>query len=946
MKSKEDKSKNESKTPRLTPQEKIMEINDLKSKINYKKDSKQYNVQLTILEEIKKLKINLEITDKNKNKLIYITAISLNELISLNNFFKKFKDYSEAFGYLLKNFTKIDRTKIQYFNNNRDIKIILLFAVNDFLEEDENNDDIIEEGIELILHHYNMNTNKALANLTSVINTIKGSLEKINFSIKDIKTNINNDKSEKDKKINELEKTFIKKLEQIKNGRKNYINNKDVDNEMQTIFEEKFTEIYSKFEDYNNDIINLRQSIEDGYAKQKNEINKNNKLFFEKESELSKLIMDKFEDFINKINNLDEKNIEIENNFNNKISELDNKTNICFNELIKKINKKGNNGNFSENDLKIKINGMIGKILEDNENIEKKLEIKLNQKVEDLKIIINKNIMSKIDIFEKKLLDLENINNERINKEENEKQKILDNNNIINNKMNELEEKINNLSNKNQNDDYVEIINELNSLMKKQIDELEKYKKDVQNNFEKNELNINENKININDLNNLIAEIYEKRNKKETPRKKDDTPSSGKKKEIDYIKTDLDDTNKALENKTKEMNNKIQEMKKEIYSMINKISEQKKEDNKEMSNKISTLKNDLLKMIETKNNSIEKKINLLDTKFSSYDNKINKITKDSQTYYDKINNLEKGNKSINDSFRFKEIDTNLKSFDLKLKHMDIKLKQIDTKMDFKKGDYSTKTLISSNSNGNLIRKAKIALNNTKITNTYDSTTNDTEESNLKIKRYSYYNLNNSRINKMKDKSNIFDFSIDTTILKPDDLNDNFFLFAKIKEIYPYNRYIKLILIYRASRDGDLAKDFHLQCDFIGPNLTLVKTKKGYVFGGFTVKNWKHLYKDIKKDDPENGTEYKDEKAFGFSVNKKKIYENGFIDEEIIYCNNNYGVCFNNYFFKIFDECFKNGGICGKIEESNFVGIDKEYEFTGGEKKFDVEEIEIFQIGFR
>ena len=90
----------------------------------------------------------------------------------------------------------------------------------------------------------------------------------------------------------------------------------------------------------------------------------------------------------------------------------------------------------------------------------------------------------------------------------------------------------------------------------------------------------------------------------------------------------------------------------------------------------------------------------------------------------------------------------------------------------------------------------------------------------------------------------------------------------------------------------------------------------------------------------------DEKAFGFSVNKKKIYENGFIDEEIIYCNNNYGVCFNNYFFKIFDECFKNGGICGKIEESNFVGIDKEYEFTGGEKKFDVEEIEIFQIGFR
>ena len=216
---------------------------------------------------------------------------------------------------------------------------------------------------------------------------------------------------------------------------------------------------------------------------------------------------------------------------------------------------------------------------------------------------------------------------------------------------------------------------------------------------------------------------------------------------------------------------------------------------------------------------------------------------------------------------------------------------------------------------------------------------------VKDKKY-FYNLSNNmniRTNKIKEK-NVFDLSIDSNILKSEEINENFFIFSKLKEIYPYKRSIKLTLIYRASKDGDLAKNFHHKCDFIGANLTFIKTKEGYIFGGFTIKNWKHLYKDNKKDDPENGTEYKDDKAFGFSINNNKIYENGIPDRSIVYCNNNYGVCFKNYFLKIYDECFKNGGICGTNEESNFIGIDKDYEYNGGEQKINVEEIEVFQIG--
>ena len=53
-----------------------------------------------------------------------------------------------------------------------------------------------------------------------------------------------------------------------------------------------------------------------------------------------------------------------------------------------------------------------------------------------------------------------------------------------------------------------------------------------------------------------------------------------------------------------------------------------------------------------------------------------------------------------------------------------------------------------------------------------------------------------------------------------------------------------------------------------------------------------------------------------------------------------------YYQKIFDKCFENGGICGTILESNYIGIEQEFEINGGEQYFTVEEIEVFQIAFR
>jgi len=67
------------------------------------------------------------------------------------------------------------------------------------------------------------------------------------------------------------------------------------------------------------------------------------------------------------------------------------------------------------------------------------------------------------------------------------------------------------------------------------------------------------------------------------------------------------------------------------------------------------------------------------------------------------------------------------------------------------------------------------------------------------------------------------------------------------------------LLYRATRDGDKAKDFHSKCHKYKNNLVVIKTKDGLRFGGFTRKSW------------EGKGDKLDKEAFCFSLDKNKIY---------------------------------------------------------------------------
>ena len=50
---------------------------------------------------------------------------------------------------------------------------------------------------------------------------------------------------------------------------------------------------------------------------------------------------------------------------------------------------------------------------------------------------------------------------------------------------------------------------------------------------------------------------------------------------------------------------------------------------------------------------------------------------------------------------------------------------------------------------------------------------------------------------------------------------------------------KFELIFRMSENGTKSEDYHKYCDNKGPTLTLVKTIKNKIFGGFTPLNWKN-----------------------------------------------------------------------------------------------------------
>ena len=251
----------------------------------------------------------------------------------------------------------------------------------------------------------------------------------------------------------------------------------------------------------------------------------------------------------------------------------------------------------------------------------------------------------------------------------------------------------------------------------------------------------------------------------------------------------------------------------------------------------------------------------------------------------------------------------------------------------------------------LPNKIKISLEKSKIIN--DDLKNDklflliNESINVENNINEIKNINENII-KYKNSE---DLNIKFTPMKEEDINeylkniknfgkvekisDNSLICVEENEIRFITEFIKMIkpnsklkLIYRASVDGQMGKDFHSRCDNIFPTLSLFKTKSNKKFGGYTESNWKIT------------TYPSDPNAYIFSINKKKYYKVNNNIQYSIYSLNGRGPNFDGLWlcepFFVKDKFWETIGDHKCFPKGSDNEITEEYSIT-------LSELEVFKI---
>jgi hypothetical protein len=181
----------------------------------------------------------------------------------------------------------------------------------------------------------------------------------------------------------------------------------------------------------------------------------------------------------------------------------------------------------------------------------------------------------------------------------------------------------------------------------------------------------------------------------------------------------------------------------------------------------------------------------------------------------------------------------------------------------------------------------------------------------------------------EDKEIVDEDTPEEITVKGDIIHDISELELITKKINHNNQKLTLNLLYKATADSDKAAAFHAKCDEAKSSIILVETKKGKRFGGFTSCSWSG-----------DCIEKKDEESFVFSLDKMKTYDN-IPGEEAIGCYPKFGPIFLGCQIRIYDNAFTKGGTT--FERGLNFDTEEDYELTGGDRVFDVKEIEVYEV---
>jgi len=123
---------------------------------------------------------------------------------------------------------------------------------------------------------------------------------------------------------------------------------------------------------------------------------------------------------------------------------------------------------------------------------------------------------------------------------------------------------------------------------------------------------------------------------------------------------------------------------------------------------------------------------------------------------------------------------------------------------------------------------------------------------------------------------------------------------------------KASLLFRASKDGFSAKQFHHLCDQKGPTLSLIKNDKGRIFGGFSSVPWRSDYSF--SPDPH---------AFLFSLTTKTIHRlSKPLTDKALYMNGEFMMIYGCGDVMISNECNNKDGDPSKL---SFSRLGQEYD---------------------
>ena len=157
-----------------------------------------------------------------------------------------------------------------------------------------------------------------------------------------------------------------------------------------------------------------------------------------------------------------------------------------------------------------------------------------------------------------------------------------------------------------------------------------------------------------------------------------------------------------------------------------------------------------------------------------------------------------------------------------------------------------------------------------------------------------------------------------------------FLIYRLKQYNEFkNRNIEFNLLYKGTRDGDESRKFHQLCDGKKNVIVFVQTTKNRRFGGFTSIGYNNY----------SGSQI-DNSAFIFSLDKLKYY-NVKQGGTAIYSGEGYGPLFDGDRIVVENKCFTNESWASK--KGQYYQTTEHYELNGGESRYLIKEIEVFQI---